>query len=80
LENQVNRILLNLSEALTELNLGLQNVVKITMLVKDLSKFTQLNGIYQRYFQFNFPVRTTVQVSALPLSAAVEMEFIVDAK
>jgi 2-iminobutanoate/2-iminopropanoate deaminase len=71
---------LNLSAALTELELGLQNVVKITIFVKELSKFTHVNQIERRYFQFNFPVRTTVQVSALPLSVAVEMEFIVDAK
>ena len=80
MENQVKRVLLNLSAALTELELGFQNVVKRAILVKDLSKFTQLNQIYQRYFKFNFPVRTTVQVSALSLSAAVEMGFIVVAK
>jgi len=42
-ENQVKRVLLNLSAALTELELGFQNVVKRAILVKDLSKFTQLN-------------------------------------
>jgi 2-iminobutanoate/2-iminopropanoate deaminase len=35
-----------------------------------------MNAVYGKYFEPPFPARTTVGVSALPLGARVEMDFI----
>jgi 2-iminobutanoate/2-iminopropanoate deaminase len=42
----------------------------------NLGEFAQMNAIYARYFSDPFPARSTVQVAALPRSAAVEIEIV----
>ncbi len=53
----------------------LENVVKTTVFLADLSQFARLNEIYASHFQGAVrPARSTFQVAALPLGAAVEIE------
>jgi 2-iminobutanoate/2-iminopropanoate deaminase len=49
-------------------------VVKTTVFMTDLSQFAAMNEVYARHFQAPAPARATVQVSALPKGAAVEIE------
>lgn len=56
---------------------SLENVVKTTVFLADLGQFAQLNEIYARHFNGDVkPARSTFQVAALPLGAAVEIEAI----
>lgn len=56
---------------------SLQDVVKTTVFLADLGQFSALNEIYARHFDGAVrPARSTFQVAALPLGAAVEIEAI----
>ena len=52
----------------------LNNLVKITVLLTDLSNFATVNQVMEKYFQAPFPARAAYQVSGLPKDAAVEIE------
>lgn len=54
---------------------SLENIVKTTVFLSDLSQFAALNTIYAQHFAFEVrPARSTFQVAALPMGAAVEIE------
>lgn len=55
-------------------NLSLKDVVKTTVFMVDLSQFPQMNEEYAKAFSAPFPARSTVQVSALPKGALVEID------
>ncbi len=66
----------NIRTVLSELQLDLGHVVKATVFLTDLNDFASVNTLYGEAFGKNFPARTCVQVSKLPLGAAIEMECI----
>ncbi|MBC7807819.1 MAG: hypothetical protein H7145_16925 [Akkermansiaceae bacterium] len=54
---------------------SLDSIVKTTVFLADLGQFSQLNTIYAKHFDGQVrPARSTFQVAALPLGAAVEIE------
>ena len=53
---------------------SLQDIVKLTIYLTNLADFADLNTIMMEFFQAPFPARTTIQVSALPKGAMVEIE------
>lgn len=55
---------------------SLDNVVKTTLYLTDLSKFEIVNSIMADLFPKPFPARTTVEVSGLPKGAQFEIEII----
>lgn len=55
---------------------GLEKIVKLTIYLTNLAHFPVVNTIMQRFFQEPYPARTTIQVSALPKSAEIEIEAI----
>lgn len=73
---QTARALSNLDEVLKSAGSGLTQVVKTTVFMTDLSEFSLMNEEYARHFIPPFPARSTVQVSALPKGAKVEIEAI----
>jgi 2-iminobutanoate/2-iminopropanoate deaminase len=54
--------------------MGLNSVVKTTVFMVDLAEFAQMNQEYGKHFSSPFPARSTVQVSALPRGARVEID------
>lgn len=54
-----------------------EGVVKTTLFLKDIADFAAVNEIYAQYFKSEPPARSTIQVSALPGGALVEIEAIV---
>ena len=75
-EAQVRRMLENLREVLLAAGFTLANVVKTTVFMVDLADFDIVNRIYGEHFEAPYPARSTVQVSALPRNALVEIEAI----
>ncbi len=75
-EAQTRRVLKNIRSILMACGLGLDAVVKTTVLLKDLSDFGLANAIYASFFEDDPPARTTVQVAALPKGAKVEIDAI----
>ncbi|HTG42960.1 MAG TPA: RidA family protein [Verrucomicrobiae bacterium] len=76
IREQTSQVLQNLSAILQDQSLTFENVVKTTVFMIDLAEFAEMNATYAESFQANFPARSTVQVSALPRSARVEIEAI----
>lgn len=79
IEAQVHQVLKNLSAVLEADGMGLSNVVKTTVFLKDLNDFQVLNGLYADYFGDHKPARSTIQVAKLPLDSLVEIECVAEA-
>ncbi|HRH35674.1 MAG TPA: Rid family hydrolase [Catalimonadaceae bacterium] len=50
--------------------------MKTTIFITDMHQFSAMNEVYGKYFESDFPARETVQVSALPKGANVEISCI----
>jgi 2-iminobutanoate/2-iminopropanoate deaminase len=73
---QTERVLENIKLILEDQQLTFANVVKSTVFLTSLADFAAMNEVYARYFTGDYPARSTVQVSALPKGANVEIEVI----
>ncbi|MBX6325046.1 MAG: RidA family protein [Chthoniobacterales bacterium] len=73
---QARRVLDNISAILSAEGLTFDDIAKTTIFLTDLNDFQTVNEIYGSYFKEAPPARTTVQVSALPKGAKVEIEAI----
>ena len=73
---QTHQVLRNLAAVLAAAGLGLADVVKCSIFVKDLGNFAILNQVYGTYFAANPPARETVEVSRLPRDVEVEISCI----
>jgi 2-iminobutanoate/2-iminopropanoate deaminase len=73
---QTERVLENVKAILTDQEMTFASVVKATVFMTNLGDFAAMNEVYARYFTADFPARSTVQVSALPRGAAVEIEIV----
>ena len=73
---QTHQVIQNIRAVLQSAGCSLTNVVKSTVYLRSMNDFTQFNQIYGDYFKVNAPARTTVEVSALPKSALIEIDII----
>jgi 2-iminobutanoate/2-iminopropanoate deaminase len=71
---QTSRAISNLDAVLKAAGMSLGNVVKTTVFLVDLAEFAMMNEEYGKHFSPPFPARSTVQVSALPKGARVEID------
>lgn len=75
-EEQLNQILKNIDGLLESQNLDKTDIIKTTIFLTDLKKFSLINDAYKNYFKDPYPARSCVEVSALPKGAEVEIEVI----
>ena len=73
---QARQVMENLRAVLTAGGASFASVVKTTIYLADLGDFAIVNEVYGRHFPKDPPARATVQVAALPLGAAVEIDAI----
>ncbi len=73
---QTRRVLENIKAILEDQKLTFANVVKTTVYLTNLADFAAMNEVYAKYFNTDCPARSTVQVTALPRGASVEIEAI----
>ena len=73
-KSEVKQVLINLNGVLKGGGSSLQQTIKLTVFLTDLSHFAQVNEIFNEFFPDNPPARSAVQVSALPMNARVEIE------
>ena len=73
---QTEQVLINMREILEEGGATLDHVVKVTIFLRDLNDFDEVNKTYALYFNNLPPARSTVEVSRLPRDAAIEMDCI----
>ncbi|HEV3404011.1 MAG TPA: Rid family detoxifying hydrolase [Gaiellaceae bacterium] len=74
IEEQTEQVLQNLKAILEEAGSGLDKLVKTTVFLTDLGDFRGMNEVYARLVGERPPARATVEVSALPSGALVEIE------
>ena len=55
---------------------GLEDVVKCTVMLADISEWSTFNDIYETYFDGRYPARSALGASGLALGARVEVECI----
>ena len=71
---QVQIVLRNLRTIIEEGGFTVDTIVKTTVFLKDLENFKTVNEIYKDFFKNDFPARSAVEVSRLPLNADIEIE------
>jgi len=76
IEPQAQQVFANLSAVAVAAGSSLQHAVKLTIYLTDLGNFAVVNGIMEQHFQQPYPARATIQVSALPKGAAIEIDAI----
>ncbi len=76
IHSQTTQSMENIKAILKEAGLGMDSVVKTTILLKNLDDFLVVNEIYGSYFKEPYPARATFQVAKLPKDALVEIEAI----
>ena len=73
-KSEVKQVLINLNGILKGGGSSLQQAIKLTVFLTDLSYFAQVNEIFDEFFPDNPPARSAVQVSALPMNARIEID------
>jgi 2-iminobutanoate/2-iminopropanoate deaminase len=73
-EAQARQVLANIAAVLGDCGLTLDDVAKTTVFVTDIAQFATVNAVYADAFGNHRPARSTVEVSALPGGAEVEIE------
>ena len=76
LQEETHQVMHNLKAILLEAEMDFDQVVKTTIFITDMNRFTEINEVYGKYFSGSFPARETVQVSALPKFVNVEISMI----
>jgi len=78
IQQETHQVMHNLRSILTAADMSFHHVVKTTIFITDMNRFSEINEIYGKYFDSNssFPARETVQVSALPKFVNVEISMI----
>lgn len=72
--SQTEQSLKNIKAILEEAGLTMQNVIKTTVFLADMSDFAAMNEVYSSYFSEPYPARSAVAVKTLPKDALVEIE------
>lgn len=76
MEAQVRRVFENLKAIATAAGGSLDNAVRVTIYLTDLSHFALVNTVMAEYFQEPYPARAALGVASLPRGAAVEADCI----
>lgn len=66
----------NIKAILAEAGSSIDNVVKTTVFLADMSLFAEMNQVYAQHFTAPFPARSAVAVKELPKQVLVEIEVI----
>ena len=76
IENQINQVFENINQILKADGMDFSNVVKLSVLLKDLSLFEKVNEIMASIFSKPYPARAAYEVSKSPKGSSVEIETI----
>ena len=76
IELETEKVLQNIEAILSAEGLNFGHVIKTTVYLTDLSEFTRMNQVYEKFFSSTKPARACVQVAALPKGAKVEIDAI----
>lgn len=84
-KEQTSQCLKNIKAILSSIDVPFDDIVKVTVFLKDLSDLDAVNEVYSRFFPDSaiaravayVPARTVVEVAALPMGSLVQVEAVV---
>jgi 2-iminobutanoate/2-iminopropanoate deaminase len=76
IKKQTEIVLENLKAVIAEGGGHLEDVIKVTVFVKDINDYGNINEVYGRYFDKGKPARSLVQVANLPKDVGIEIDAI----
>jgi 2-iminobutanoate/2-iminopropanoate deaminase len=76
IEGQTKQVLNNLKAVLEKAGVGMDNIIKTTVFLKDMNDFPAMNKVYGEFFEKEPPARSAVEVARLPKDVKVEIETI----
>lgn len=76
IEAETRQMLDNVGRLLHAVGLDYRDVVKATIYMRDMAQFEAMNAVYREYFPTEQPTRTTVGVTALAFTYAIEIEVV----
>lgn len=76
IKEQTLRIFSSIKEILKSADSDLENVLKVTVYLKNMDDYPVMNDVYASFFKKPYPARATVQVAKLPKDALIEIECI----
>jgi len=68
IKEQTNQALTNMKNVLEAANASLENVVSVTLFLRNINDLEEFNEVYGKFFNKNFPARITIEATRLPLS------------
>ena len=77
-EAQAEQVFKNLKNLIASAGASIENTVKTTVFINNMSDFAKINEIYATYFTEPFPARSCVEVARLPKDVLLEVEAIVE--
>ena len=75
-QQETDQVMHNLKAILVAAGLDFNHVIKTTIFITDMNRFAEINEVYGKFFNEDYPARETVQVSALPKFVNVEISMI----
>jgi len=74
--SQTSRAMENIRQILDSIGLGMEDIIKTTIYMVDMSSIAEVNKAYSDYFQAKLPARSCVGVAELAGGVVVEIEII----
>lgn len=74
IETQTKQTFRNIEAILTEAACSVDDVVKVTIYLTNISDFSTVNDLYKDWVTIPYPARATIGVASLPLGALIEIE------
>ena len=75
-ESEVNQVIDNLDAICKEAGGSLDNILKLSIFLTELSNFDAVTDLMKQRFSEPFPARSTIEVSRLPKDVNIEMDAI----
>ena len=73
---EVEQVLENINSVLEAGGSNRDNIIKLTVFLTDMSNFKFVNEAFENFFIYDYPARSVVEVSCLPLNVNIEIEAI----
>lgn len=73
-EEQTEQCLMNIEQNLKTIGLGLKNLVKVTVILKDINDFSKMHDVWKKFFVNEYPVRTTITSNFVDDNCLIQMD------
>lgn len=73
IEAEAAQVMENIKAILAEAGAGFNNVVKVSIFLKDMQNYEKVNRVYGTYVTEPYPARETIEVSSLPKNVNIEI-------